>query len=168
MEIIGDYLMCRFYIDFTKTRLEMGLPYPIPPDAREAFHAELNKRVPPEYQDKDKDKEKRGRSTTLGLWMFSTDARDPLKEVMMRYEYIHLLHQTHVCSLQWIVPLLCAYGIPRKPITCLREESAAGAAASIKEAGILCSGRYQISGMSTFPGMHCSSSLAYHDTGAAR
>ncbi|KAI0764777.1 hypothetical protein C8Q74DRAFT_1283901 [Fomes fomentarius] len=87
MEIIGDYLMCRFYIDFTKTRLEMGLPYPIPPDAREAFHAELNKRVPPEYQDKDKDKEKRGRSTTLGLWMFSTDARDPLKEVMMRLHH---------------------------------------------------------------------------------
>lgn len=85
MEIIGDYLMCRLYLDYTKTRLDMGLPYPIPPEAREAFNAELTKRIPPEERDKDKDKEKRGRSTTLGLWMYPTDAREPLKEVMMRY-----------------------------------------------------------------------------------
>ncbi|KAI1798409.1 hypothetical protein LXA43DRAFT_876456 [Ganoderma leucocontextum] len=89
MEIIGDYLMCRFYPDFTKTRLEMGLPYPIPQEHRVAFDMEVLKRLPHEEQEKDQSKEKKGRSTTLGLWMFTTDAREPLKEVMMRlHSYI--------------------------------------------------------------------------------
>lgn len=85
MEIIGDYLMCRFYPDFTKTRLEIGLPYPIPSEHRAAFDTEVLNRLPPEEREKDQGKEKKGRSTTLGLWMFATDAREPLKEVMMRY-----------------------------------------------------------------------------------
>lgn len=87
MEIIGDYLMCRFYPDFTKTRLEMGLPYPIPQERRVAFDAEVLNRLPPEEREKVQSKEKKGRSTTLGLWMFATDAREPLKEVMMRYVF---------------------------------------------------------------------------------
>ncbi|KAI0646116.1 hypothetical protein C8Q79DRAFT_909215 [Trametes meyenii] len=82
MEIMGDYLMCRFYPDFTKTRLEMGLPYPIPPEHRAAFDHELYRRIPPE--ERGKEREKKGRSIILGLWMFATDAREPLKEVMMR------------------------------------------------------------------------------------
>ncbi|KAI0764038.1 hypothetical protein BD413DRAFT_200113 [Trametes elegans] len=82
MEIMGDYLMCRFYPDFTKTRLDMGLPYPIPPEHRAAFDRELFTRISPEEQEKER--EKKGRSIILGLWMFATDAREPLKEVMMR------------------------------------------------------------------------------------
>lgn len=85
MEIMGDYLMCRFYPDFTKTRLEMGLPFPIPPEHRAAFDHELSRRIPPEEQAKPR--EKKGTSIILGLWMFPTDAREPLKEVMMRYVY---------------------------------------------------------------------------------
>ena len=85
MDIIGDYLMCRFYPDFTKTRLDMGLPYPIPPEHRATFEMELLKRLPPEERTTNQNKEKKGRSTTLGLWMFATDAREPLKDVMMRY-----------------------------------------------------------------------------------
>nr|VWP02537.1 Phosphodiesterase (EC [Ganoderma boninense] len=89
MEIIGDYLMCRFFPDFTKTRLEMGLPYPIPQEHRAAFDMEVINRLPPEEREKDQSKEKKGRSTTLGLWMFATDAREPLKQVMMRlHSYI--------------------------------------------------------------------------------
>ncbi|KAI0674120.1 hypothetical protein C8Q78DRAFT_1143324 [Trametes maxima] len=85
MEIMGDYLMYRFYPDFTKTRLEMGLPYPVPPEHRAAFDHELYRRIPPE--ERGKDREKKGRSIILGLWMFATDAREPLKEVMMRYVF---------------------------------------------------------------------------------
>ncbi|KAI8969441.1 hypothetical protein BD414DRAFT_503441 [Trametes punicea] len=82
MEITGEYLMCRFYPDFTKTRLDMGLPYPIPPEHRAAFDLELSKRIPPE--EREKEREKKGRSIILGLWMYPTDAREPLNEVMMR------------------------------------------------------------------------------------
>ncbi|KAH9855636.1 hypothetical protein C2E23DRAFT_814135 [Lenzites betulinus] len=82
MEVMGDYLMCQFYPDFTKTRLEMGLPYPIPEEHSAAFDHELSRRIPPE--ERSKSKKKKGRSVILGLWMFATDAREPLKEVMMR------------------------------------------------------------------------------------
>ncbi|RDX40805.1 hypothetical protein OH76DRAFT_1459386 [Lentinus brumalis] len=89
MEILGEYLMVRFYPDYTQLRLEMNLPYPIPDEAKLAFSAELQKRLPAEYQERDLNKEKRGRSITLGLWMFATDAREPLKYVMMRlHSYI--------------------------------------------------------------------------------
>ena len=96
MGIIGDYLMCRFYPDFTQTRLEMGLPYPIPEESRPAFIQELSRRIPPEEQEKVQEKEKGGRSTTLGLWMFATDAREPLKEVMMRYVVFSCYYLSHV------------------------------------------------------------------------
>ena len=85
MDIVGDYLMCRFYPDFTQMRLDMGLPYPIPEEKRQAFNDELFRRITPEEQEIFHKREKGGRTTTLGLWMFATDAREPLKEVMMRY-----------------------------------------------------------------------------------
>ncbi|KAI0746542.1 hypothetical protein C8Q80DRAFT_1105254 [Daedaleopsis nitida] len=84
MDIKQGYLMYRFYPDYTQTRLDMGLPYPIPEQSREAFHAELTRRMAPELREKDKDKEKRGKATTVGLWMSQTDSREPMKEVMMR------------------------------------------------------------------------------------
>ncbi|RPD65242.1 hypothetical protein L227DRAFT_649397 [Lentinus tigrinus ALCF2SS1-6] len=89
MEISGEYLMVRFYPDYTQLRLEMGLPYPIPEETKPAFNAELQNRIPPEYKEIDLDKEKRGRSIILGLWMFATDTREPLKYAMMRlHDYI--------------------------------------------------------------------------------
>ncbi|KAH9941281.1 uncharacterized protein BXZ73DRAFT_98498 [Epithele typhae] len=89
MEVMGNYLMVRFYSDYTATRLAMGLPHPIPEESRDAFKKELALRVPPGYRDSVFEKEKGGRGITLGLWMFATDAREPLKDVMMRlYSYI--------------------------------------------------------------------------------
>ncbi|KAI0819491.1 hypothetical protein BC628DRAFT_1402415 [Trametes gibbosa] len=93
MEVTGDYLMCNFHPDYTKTRLEMGLPYPIPEEHYAAFEHELSKRIPPgETQGeppKSKERKKGGRSVVLGLWMYSTDAREPLKDVMVRlHSYI--------------------------------------------------------------------------------
>ena len=104
MEIMGDYLMYRFYPDFTKTRLEMGLPYPIPQEHSSAFERELSRRAPPDEKDKEPEKkdkekkEKKGRSIILGLWMFPTDAREPLKEVMMRYVRSLRYHHWHEWS----------------------------------------------------------------------
>ncbi|KAI0938829.1 hypothetical protein AcW1_001534 [Taiwanofungus camphoratus] len=92
MDIIGDYLMYRFYPEFTKTRIGMGLSYPIPAELRAAFDEELMKRIPAEQlaaSKPDPTKEWKGNSVTIGLWMFATDAREPLKDVMMRlHSYI--------------------------------------------------------------------------------
>ncbi|OBZ78059.1 hypothetical protein A0H81_02320 [Grifola frondosa] len=88
MEIVGDYVMFRFYPDFTKKRIEMRLPYPIPEARREEFDRELI-RVIDDADSSDAAKEKKGKSVTLGLWMFATDAREPLKDVMIRlHSYI--------------------------------------------------------------------------------
>ncbi|TBU56446.1 hypothetical protein BD310DRAFT_950095 [Dichomitus squalens] len=124
MEIIGDYLMCRFYPDFTKTRLDMGLPYPIPPEHRATFDMELLRRLPPEELTKNQDKEKKGRSTTLGLWMFATDAREPLKEVMMR------LHSHVKQGLPYPEEYRYGPGRPPPPNPHLRTESRASNQAS--------------------------------------
>ena len=88
MEIMGDYVMYRFYPDYTETRLEMGLPHPIPPERLAAFEQRLFRRiseVDPSLLESSASKEKKGRAVTVGLWMFATDAREPLKDVMMRY-----------------------------------------------------------------------------------
>lgn len=84
MQVVGDYLMYRHYPEYTNRRMQLGLPYPIPPDFKPLFDSEfahdaneVGSGPPP--------KEKKGNSDTLGLWMFPTDAREPLKDVMMRY-----------------------------------------------------------------------------------
>ena len=88
MEVLGDYLMYRYYPDYTKKRLEMNLPYPLPPQYRPMFDAEFSKdnSIPDEAQAsaQGSKKEKKGNSVTLGLWMFPTDVREPLKDVMLR------------------------------------------------------------------------------------
>ncbi|OCH85067.1 hypothetical protein OBBRIDRAFT_815231 [Obba rivulosa] len=95
IEIMGDYLMYRYYPDFTRRRLELGLPYPIPPTHRAQFDREMDISVATSGTPLDKEqsakgvKEKKGASVTIGLWMFSTDARVPLKDVIMRlHSYI--------------------------------------------------------------------------------
>ncbi|GBE87582.1 predicted protein [Sparassis crispa] len=92
MEIMGDYVMYRFYPEYTKKRLELGLPYPIPEEHRARFDEELARSQPVGESDAANDatpKGKKGNSVTIGLWMFATDAREPLKDVMMRlHSYI--------------------------------------------------------------------------------
>ena len=86
MQVSGDYLMYRHYPEYTKRRMQLGLPHPIPPQFKPLFDSEFafdandpseGRRTPP--------KESKGNSETLGLWMFPTDAREPLKDVMLRY-----------------------------------------------------------------------------------
>lgn len=89
MEVLGDYLMYRYYPYYTKKRLEMQLPYPLPPQFRPMFDREFarDNSAPEQAADEgpqDSRKEKKGNSVTLGLWMFPSDAREPLKDVMIR------------------------------------------------------------------------------------
>ena len=69
MNILGDYLMYKCYPDYTTLRL--GLP--------------LDRGVDPELAT---DKRK-GRAITVGLWMFATDSREPMKDVLMRSDPLH-------------------------------------------------------------------------------
>ena len=89
--IVGDYLAFRYYPTFTKVRLAMGLPYPVPPEHRARLDAVLLSQLTPEEVATSREesasttkKEWKGTSVTIGLWMFATDAREPLKDVMMR------------------------------------------------------------------------------------
>ncbi|PSR71394.1 hypothetical protein PHLCEN_2v12661 [Hermanssonia centrifuga] len=91
IEVLGDYLMYRYYPDYTKKRHEMKLSYPLPAQYRVIFDQEFAKdnSVPEQSQQQsaaseDPKKEKKGNSVTLGLWMFPSDAREPLKDVMIR------------------------------------------------------------------------------------
>lgn len=88
---LGDYLMYRYYPKFTEIRITMGLPYPIPPEHRGALDAALLSQMTPEEISASRaesaassSKEWKGTSVTIGLWMFATDAREPLKDVMRR------------------------------------------------------------------------------------
>ncbi|KAF8636045.1 hypothetical protein AX17_003840 [Amanita inopinata Kibby_2008] len=73
----GSYLMLRSYPDFTADRLKaIQSSHETPPDKFSDVYAvpNLDKLG---YNDK-------GRSQTVGLWMFATDAREPMIDVMMR------------------------------------------------------------------------------------
>ena len=67
MNILGDYLMYKCYPDYTGLRL--GLPM------------DNHRGIDPDLKN---DKHK-GRSITVGLWMFATESREPMKDVMMRF-----------------------------------------------------------------------------------
>lgn len=89
--IVGDYLAFRYYPKFTQVRLALSLPYPIPPEQRARFDSALLSNLTPEEVAASRaesastsKKEWKGTSVTIGLWMFATDAREPLKDVMMR------------------------------------------------------------------------------------
>jgi len=75
MHILGDYLMYKCYPDYTALRL--GLP--------------LDRDIDPELE---ADKTK-GRAITVGLWMFATDSREPMKDVLMR------LDSSNIRDLRW-------------------------------------------------------------------
>lgn len=89
LTISGDYLMYRFFPDYTKKRLDWKLPHPIAEPHRTRFFHELAedaKNAPPAPADPlgiTVSKEK-GVSTILGLWMYPTDIRESLKDVLIR------------------------------------------------------------------------------------
>lgn len=91
VEILGNYLMYRYYSDYTQKRLASGLPYPLPPQVRPVFDAEFakDKSLPDEpetpVEPGKPPKEKKGTSMTIGLWQFPQDGRvESLKDVMPR------------------------------------------------------------------------------------
>jgi hypothetical protein len=74
----GSYLMMRYYPDFTARRL-----------AAARSSSQISGEIPHKFSDvyaiptlPEKDK---GRSQTVGLWMFATDAREPMVDVMLRF-----------------------------------------------------------------------------------
>lgn len=73
----GSYLMLQNYPDFTKARLaEVQQANPTTEsDDRFADKWRVDLNIP---------RESKGRSQTLGLWMFATDAREPMIDVMIR------------------------------------------------------------------------------------
>ncbi|CAL1709251.1 unnamed protein product [Somion occarium] len=89
MQSLGDYLMYRYFPEYTRRRTELQLPHPIPADFRSMFELEFA-HDPNSVGQLQADgsesgpKEKKGASVTLGLWMFPTDAREPLKDVVIR------------------------------------------------------------------------------------
>jgi hypothetical protein len=79
----GSYLMLRSFPDFTSQRLAA---------ARNA--ASTSGQVLHKFSDtyaipspETLQEERKGRSQTVGLWMFATDAREPLIDVMLRYSH---------------------------------------------------------------------------------
>ncbi|GJE86703.1 mRNA decapping enzyme 1 [Phanerochaete sordida] len=91
IEILGNYLMYRYYSDFTQKRLAMNLPFPLPPQYRPMFDQEFARdhSLPNEpdqpSQPGQHDKGKKGTSVTLGIWQFPQDGRvESLKDVMTR------------------------------------------------------------------------------------
>ncbi|KAF9226414.1 hypothetical protein BS17DRAFT_815258 [Gyrodon lividus] len=78
----GSYLMMRHYPDFTARRLteaRSNLPLSMQQGPATKFAPEFTIADPEKLQDADK-----GRSQTVGLWCFATDAREPMTDVLMR------------------------------------------------------------------------------------
>lgn len=69
MNVLGEYLMYKCYPDYTALRL--GLP--------------LDRETDPELVTN----KHKGKAITVGLWMFATDSREPMKDVMMRLDYLN-------------------------------------------------------------------------------
>ena len=93
VEVLGNYLMYRYYPAFTEKRTAMALPFPLPPQFCASFDLEFAKdhSMPDEPESAPKPnpqqpyKAKKGTSITLGLWQFPQDGRsDTIKEVMLR------------------------------------------------------------------------------------
>lgn len=85
----GSYLMMRHYPDFTARRLADARSK-IPLDGPATKFA-LEYAIPDPEKLLDADK---GRSQTVGLWCFATDAREPMTDVVMRC--VPLLIHSHV------------------------------------------------------------------------
>lgn len=78
----GNYLMLRSYPDFTARRLAQAQAQGkgrSPEPSQNKFSSVFAISNPEKLLDSEK-----GRSVTVGLWMFATDAREPMIDVMMR------------------------------------------------------------------------------------
>ncbi|THH17501.1 hypothetical protein EUX98_g9121 [Antrodiella citrinella] len=88
MDVSGLYLMYRCFPEFTKKRMELQLPYPLPAEQRSLFDAEFSKDVAsPSTQTGSGEivvKEIKGKSSILGFWMFPLEEREPMGEVLIR------------------------------------------------------------------------------------
>jgi hypothetical protein len=77
----GSYLMLRSYPDFTARRLAIARSScPNPSQVPHKFADIYAVRNPEKLLEQDK-----GSSQIVGLWMFATDAREPMITVMLRY-----------------------------------------------------------------------------------
>ena len=82
----GSYLMMRHYPDFTARRLA---------NARSMIQDGPATKFAPEYAIPDPEKlldADKGRSQTVGLWCFATDAREPMTDVVMRCVLLGISH----------------------------------------------------------------------------
>ena len=68
MNILGEYLMYKCYPDYTALRLGMPLDRDADPELATNKH--------------------KGKAITVGLWMFATDSREPMKDVLMRFDLL--------------------------------------------------------------------------------
>ena len=78
----GSYLMMRHYPDFTARRLAEArsmLPLSMQDGPPSKFAPQFAIADPEKLHDADK-----GRSQTVGLWCFATDAREPMTDVVTR------------------------------------------------------------------------------------
>ena len=71
MNILGDYLMYKCYPDYTALRLGLPLDRDTDPELATNKH--------------------KGKAITVGLWMFATDSREPMKDVLMRSDSFNYL-----------------------------------------------------------------------------
>ncbi|KDQ60328.1 hypothetical protein JAAARDRAFT_191720 [Jaapia argillacea MUCL 33604] len=86
VEAQGSYLLYRSYPDFTARRL--GIPASTLRTTSEDYSSGQEEGEEDEANGGEGDS-KKGRSLTVGLWMFATDSREPLTDVMIRlHKYI--------------------------------------------------------------------------------
>ncbi|KAF9459729.1 hypothetical protein BDZ94DRAFT_1312111 [Collybia nuda] len=78
----SSYLIIRSYPEYTNRRLAI---------ARPSHSHEIPDKFSDVYRISDVPVEEKGEATTIGLWMFATDAREPMIDVMKRlHSYIQL------------------------------------------------------------------------------
>ncbi|KAJ3475714.1 hypothetical protein NLI96_g11651 [Meripilus lineatus] len=81
-----QFVLYRYYPDYTQKRIEMHLPYPLPPEFRPMFDKEfeIDHSQIQQAAQQNPAKEKKGTSVTLGLWTYPTPTRESLATVMTR------------------------------------------------------------------------------------
>lgn len=72
----GSYLIIRSFPEYTNRRLAI---------ARSSPSHEIPHKFSDVYRISDVPVAEKGEATTIGLWMFATDAREPMIDVLKRY-----------------------------------------------------------------------------------
>jgi hypothetical protein len=86
----GSYLMMRYYPDFTARRLAAAR------STSQNRGDMLNKFSDVYFIPAPETLLDKGPSQTVGLWMFATDAREPMIDVMLRYITVATFHSEHL------------------------------------------------------------------------